>query len=85
MLHYIAHDGKAMDLAFDPSGDMIAVGGLDNLCTIYQLSNNSEHGAGQNEKPDLVLKDCEGYLGAIEWISEDEVIAGSGDRTVRIW
>lgn len=83
MLHFIAHDQKLMDIAFDPTGDLIAIGGLDNILTIYSLEDNNT--GGEDQKPRAEMKDCEGYVGSIAFMGSEEVLVGSGDRTCRIF
>jgi len=83
MQHFIEHKQKLLDCAFGPDNDSIAVGGLDNIVSIYRLSENKKGGDGQ--KQTLEFKDCEGYVGAIEWLSKDQLVCGSGDKICRIF
>ncbi|KAJ8389471.1 hypothetical protein AAFF_G00120090 [Aldrovandia affinis] len=69
-----------MTCAFAPSGDLVASGGLDNMCTVYNL-----RGVDGNVK---VLKELDGhtgYLSCCRFLNDEEIITSSGDTTCALW
>lgn len=69
-----------MTCAFEQSkSGMVACGGLDNLCTIYQLN-----------QPQVVrsyreLAAHDGYLSCCRFINENAILTSSGDQTCMLW
>lgn len=69
-----------MTCAFEQSkGGMVACGGLDNLCTIYQLN-----------QPQVVrsfreLAAHDGYLSCCRFLNENFILTASGDQTCMLW
>jgi guanine nucleotide-binding protein G(I)/G(S)/G(T) subunit beta-1 len=57
-------------------GNMIACGGLDNLCTIYKL-----------DAPDKAMEMAshDGFLSCCRFLSEDHILTSSGDSTCIRW
>lgn len=57
-------------------GNMVACGGLDNLCTVYNLSN-----------PDnaIEMASHDGYLSSCRFLNESKILTGSGDSTIIMW
>jgi len=72
-----------MTCAFSPSGNLVACGGLDNLCSVYKLPSGKE-GSGQ-QKTYGELAQHEGYLSCCRFIKDDEIITSSGDSTCILW
>lgn len=68
-----------MTCGYSPSGRFIACGGLDNLCSIYNVSENSP------ERPIYELSQHEGYLSCARFIGDEEVLTSSGDSTCILW
>jgi len=58
-------------------GDMVACGGLDNLCTIYRLSNANE---GAHE-----LGNHAGFISCCRFSDEQKILTASGDSTCIRW
>lgn len=58
-------------------GDIVACGGLDNLCTIYRLSNANEeaHEVGNHA----------GFISCCRFIDEQKILTASGDSTCIRW
>jgi len=58
-------------------GDMVACGGLDNLCTIYRLSNANQgaHEVGNHA----------GFISCCRFIDEQKILTASGDSTCIRW
>jgi guanine nucleotide-binding protein G(I)/G(S)/G(T) subunit beta-1 len=72
-----------MTCAYSPSGNMVACGGLDNLCSVYKMPSNKE--GAQQHKTFAELAQHEGYLSCCRFIRDDEIITSSGDSTCILW
>jgi len=69
-----------MTCAFEQSkGGLVACGGLDNLCTIYQLNQPSV----TRSYRELAAHD--GYLSCCRFISDSQILTSSGDQTCMLW
>jgi guanine nucleotide-binding protein G(I)/G(S)/G(T) subunit beta-1 len=73
-----------MTCAFSPSGKFVACGGLDNVCSIYEVNLQSETGI-DNKLPVFELAQHEGYLSCCRFIDDDRIITSSGDSTCILW
>jgi len=73
-----------MTCAFAPSGQFVACGGLDNLCSIYKLSLKSSDNT-ENKVAHRELAQHEGYLSCCRFIDDNEIITSSGDSTCILW
>jgi len=73
-----------MTCAYSPSGNMVACGGLDNLCSVYKLPQGQKEGAGA-QKTYGELAQHEGYLSCCRFIRDDEILTSSGDSTCILW
>lgn len=70
-----------MTCAFEQSkGNMIACGGLDNVCSIYNIQQQSTNARAAKE---LVAHD--GYLSCCRFVDEGKVITSSGDSSCIYW
>jgi len=70
-----------MTCGFAPSGDLVASGGLDNACSVFNLSN-----AGTDEgKPTTELTGHNGHLSACRFLSNEQILTSSGDKTSCLW
>lgn len=68
-----------MTCAFSPSQSFVACGGLDNICSIYNL---------QTDQPISVcreLTDHVGYLSCCRFIEDRQILTSSGDMTCILW
>jgi len=72
-----------MTCAYSPSGNMVACGGLDNLCSVYKLPQGQKDGASQKTYGELAQH--EGYLSCCRFIRDDEILTSSGDSTCILW
>jgi len=72
-----------MTCAFSPSGNLVACGGLDNLCSVYKLPQGGKDSAAQKTYAELAQH--EGYLSCCRFIRDDEIITSSGDSTCILW
>lgn len=69
-----------MTCAFEQSkGNFVACGGLDNLCSIYQLNQP------QVMRSYRELAAHDGYLSCCRFINESNIITSSGDSTCMLW
>jgi len=73
-----------MTCAYAPSGQMIACGGLDNLCSIYMLPAN--FGLPEtNDRPKHELAFHQGYLSCCKFLSDQQILTSSGDGQCILW
>jgi len=69
-----------MTCAFEQTkGNFVACGGLDNLCSIYQLNQP------QVMRSYRELAAHDGYLSCCRFINESQIITSSGDSTCMLW
>lgn len=69
-----------MCVAMEPTkGQMVASGGLDNLCTIHNLNQ------GDPEKTAVELASHDGFLASCRFLNEQQILTGSGDSMVILW
>jgi guanine nucleotide-binding protein G(I)/G(S)/G(T) subunit beta-1 len=72
-----------MTCAYSPSGEMVAAGGLDNICSIYRLPSDKR---GMNhEKATAELSQHEGYLSCCRFLGDSQIVSSSGDGTCILW
>ncbi|KAM4630048.1 guanine nucleotide-binding protein G(I)/G(S)/G(T) subunit beta-3b [Polymixia lowei] len=67
-----------MSCSYAPSGNMVASGGLDNMCTVYNIKAASP-------KTVRELDAHTGYLACCRFLSDSEIITASGDTTCCLW
>ncbi|KAJ1497282.1 guanine nucleotide-binding protein subunit beta 1 [Coelomomyces lativittatus] len=76
-----------MTCAYAPSGNLVACGGLDNVCSIYPLKSK-EGGAPNGNGPIKVARELSahtGYLSCCRFISDRQIITSSGDMSCMLW
>jgi len=67
-----------MTCGYSPSGNWVACGGLDNICSVYNLS--------QPDREPVELNDHTGYLSCCRWLGTDGfMVTSSGDQTCLLW
>lgn len=72
-----------MTCAIEPTmGNLVACGGLDNLCSIYQVNQADPPGVVRVHK-ELAAHD--GYMSCCRFINENRIVTSSGDRTCMVW
>jgi guanine nucleotide-binding protein G(I)/G(S)/G(T) subunit beta-1 len=72
-----------MTCAFETTqNQMVACGGLDNLCSVYVLSSGEGGAAGRAFKE---LQAHDGYLSCCRFIGDKNIITSSGDSTCCYW
>jgi len=71
-----------MTCAFSPKGDKVACGGLDNICSIYNLASKE-----QPIKVSRELAAHTGYLSCCRFIGQEgsKIITSSGDMSCFVW
>jgi len=73
-----------MTCAFSPTGQYVACGGLDNVCSVYEVNLDSETGI-ENKSPLYELAQHEGYLSCCRFIDDQHIITSSGDGSCILW
>jgi guanine nucleotide-binding protein G(I)/G(S)/G(T) subunit beta-1 len=69
-----------MTCAYSPSGNFVACGGLDNICSIYNLRSR-----------DLPIRVCReltahsGYLSCCRFFNDKDIVTSSGDMSCILW
>jgi len=71
-----------MTCCFAPSGDFVASGGLDNACSIFDLSKPEDTGNGS---PCTELTGHNGHLSACRFVGNEKILTSSGDKTCMLW
>jgi len=75
-----------MTVAFSGSGDFVACGGLDNICSVYRLS---AHGIPDEKSPPVrpafELQHHDGYLSCCRFLDDTKMLTCSGDHTCVLW
>ncbi|KAG8858708.1 guanine nucleotide-binding protein subunit beta 1 [Tulasnella sp. 330] len=77
-----------MTCAYSPSGNLVACGGLDNICSVYNLRSGSAGQAGPGQGPAKGVKELSahsGYLSCCRFLSDEKIITSSGDMTCMLW
>ncbi|TPX44774.1 hypothetical protein SeMB42_g01999 [Synchytrium endobioticum] len=69
-----------MTCAYAPSGNFVACGGLDNICSIYNLK--TKEGAVKVARE---LTAHTGYLSCCRFVSDRQIITASGDMSCMLW
>lgn len=69
-----------MTCAYSPSGVFVACGGLDNMCTIYNLRARDVPVKSYRE-----LTGHTGYVSCCRFVDDTQVLTSSGDMTCVLW
>lgn len=69
-----------MTCSYSPSGNFVACGGLDNICSVYNLRSKD-----QPIKVSKELASHTGYLSCCRFIDDSQIITSSGDMTCILW
>jgi len=70
-----------MTCAYSPSGGLVACGGLDNICSIYNLRLGRE----PTIRVWRELNAHAGYLSCCRFLNDRQIITSSGDMTCILW
>jgi len=71
-----------MTCAYGTAGEFVACGGLDNLCSIYQVDFNT---AETHERPKVELSRHDGYLSCCRFVDSNKILTSSGDGSILFW
>ncbi|CAG9781921.1 unnamed protein product [Diatraea saccharalis] len=71
-----------MSVAFAPSGNFVACGGMDNMCTVYDVNNRDATGAAKMVRE---LAGYEGFLSSCRFLDDKHILTGSGDMKICVW
>lgn len=76
-----------MTCAYSPTGQFVACGGLDNLCSVYKLpsGNRGAESTATGQKTYGELAQHEGYLSCCRFVSDEQILTSSGDSTCILW
>jgi len=78
-----------MTCAFEPTkGELVACGGLDNLCSIYKINTSSDGQVpyGQPIRAHKELAAHDGYLSCCRFFDRgSKIVTSSGDSTCIMW
>jgi len=69
-----------MTCSYSPSGGFVACGGLDNICSVYNLRSR--------ETPIRVCRELNahtGYLSCCRFLNDRQIVTSSGDMTCILW
>jgi len=69
-----------MTCAYAPSGNLVACGGLDNICSIYNLTSRDGPSRVSRE-----LSAHSGYLSCCRFINDRRILTSSGDMSCMLW
>lgn len=69
-----------MTCAYAPSGNFVACGGLDNICSIYSLKTREG-----NVRVSKELQGHTGYLSSCRFLDDTRILTSSGDMTCALW
>jgi guanine nucleotide-binding protein G(I)/G(S)/G(T) subunit beta-1 len=69
-----------MTCAYSPAGNLVACGGLDNICSVYNLKHKDAPIRVQRE-----LASHTGYLSCCRFLSDRQIITSSGDMSCMLW
>jgi len=71
-----------MTCAYSPEGTYVASGGLDNLCSIFNVKDSV---GWEVRQPHRELQQHEGYLSCCRFVDDQTIITASGDASCIYW
>lgn len=81
-----------LSCSYSPSGRLVALAGLENKCSVYSVNTDFDQNFMQNRESIELTRMTKGfgtqhkaYIGVLEFLSEGELITGSGDSLIRLW
>ncbi|XP_057436835.1 guanine nucleotide-binding protein subunit beta-2 [Lotus japonicus] len=74
-----------MTCAFSPTGQSVACGGLDSVCSIFNLNSSTDRDGNLNVS--RMLSGHKGYVSSCQYVPDEDthLITGSGDQTCVLW
>ncbi|KAJ6234789.1 guanine nucleotide-binding protein beta g protein beta [Anaeramoeba flamelloides] len=73
-----------MACAYSPSQKMVASGGLDNVCSIFNLTTHDD----EDETPISVFRELNGHTGYVSccrFLDDQQILTSSGDMSCILW
>jgi len=77
-----------MTCSYSPSGKLAACGGLDNMCSVYNLASDKIKKDEKNNTTIIASKELEahtGYVSCCKFISDKNILTSSGDQVCILW
>lgn len=80
-----------LSCSFAPSGRLVALAGLENKCTMYQVTYDEDQTMNKGDGIELQKKLREfkaqhkAYIGLLEFLSDSQLLTGLGDSLIRLW
>jgi len=71
-----------MTCAYSPSGNFVACGGLDNICSVYNLRSSGQQSV---IKVTRELSAHTGYLSCCKFMTDRHILTSSGDMSCILW
>ncbi|ETO16027.1 WD-40 repeat-containing protein [Reticulomyxa filosa] len=75
--------GWVMALDYAQSGNFIASGGLDNMCSVFQITEDSV--GWETKTANAELRQHEGYISDNKFVDDTKILTASGDSTIIEW
>ncbi|KHN20072.1 Guanine nucleotide-binding protein subunit beta-2 [Glycine soja] len=74
-----------MTCAFSPTGQSVACGGLDSVCSIFNLNSPADRDG--NLAVSQMLSGHKGYVSSCQYVPDEDthLVTGSGDQTCVLW
>lgn len=76
--------GGTLSCSISPNSSLVATGGLDNSCSIYNIGARDADPAGVRQAS-TVLVGHNSYLSSCRFLNDDQVLTSSGDATIQLW
>jgi len=76
--------GWVMSVDYSPNGKCVASGGLDNLCSIFNIENKLGWAHDLTE-PHRELQAHEGYVSCVRFVDNENILTASGDSNIILW
>jgi len=71
-----------MTCAYSPQLSYVASGGLDNLCSVFNIKDSV---GWEVKQPHRELQQHEGYLSCCRFVDENQILTSSGDASCILW
>jgi len=70
-----------MSVDYSPNGSYVASGGLDNLCSVFNIENQRGW-ADDMIEPHRELQQHEGYISCVRFVDNEHILTASGDSNI---
>ncbi|GFU64991.1 guanine nucleotide-binding protein subunit beta-2 [Trichonephila clavipes] len=71
-----------MTASYSPSGNFVACGGMDNMCTVYDVNSRDSTGVPKIRRE---MMGFEGFLSCCRFLDDNKLITGSADMKIMLW